>query len=616
MLAPYAGAALPDVAISPSDRFMLIFTSGTTGAPKAVMMSQGRLCGWGNALATNFGLSPDDVCYSVMPLFHSNAAVAGFTNIVASGAVAVLRRRFSASGWLDDVRKYGVTFFNYVGKPLTYILATPERPDDAENPLNFAFGNEAAPLDIDRFAQRFGCIVVDGYGSTEGGANMSKSIDTPPGALGKPVAANVDVRIFDPETMRRVPAREVRRDGPVRQRRGSDRRDGERQGLGRVRGLLQQRRSQRRTHARRHVLDRRPRLPRRRRVLLLRGPQLRLAPRRRRELRGRAGRERAGASPVRRAVRGVRGARGRRRRRRDGRAPPARRARRSTRTSSSRSSTQQADLSPKWVPRYVRISVGLPSTATQKVLEARAAPRALGNRRRRCGGDPGGSASSGRSPPRTRPSCARSSRRGAATTCSDERERGECRVLVLLAPRRRRPCRTARAAGSRVSCVAAERACTRRRASANASTIAAAVERAFGRVQQRVRREDLVERARELDVVADDRRAADRHAAPGRGPRAPRRSPRLVCSADDLRRALHEARLRRTPSAARRGRRNAPAPPERARGPTCATRSGPAADRDDHRPAGLGEASERAGCDRHRARMPRDPDGPRQGSRD
>jgi len=205
VIAPYAGAALPEIAVSPSDRFMLIFTSGTTGAPKAVMMSQGRLCGWGSALATNFGLSPDDVCYSVMPLFHSNAAVAGFTNIVASGATAVLRRRFSASGWLDDVRKYGVTFFNYVGKPLTYILATPERADDADNPLNFAFGNEAAPLDIDRFAQRFGCIVVDGYGSTEGGANMSKSADTPPGALGKPVAANVDVRIYDPETCEECP---------------------------------------------------------------------------------------------------------------------------------------------------------------------------------------------------------------------------------------------------------------------------------------------------------------------------------------------------------------------------------------------------------------------------
>ena len=199
-IAPYAGAPLPDIEVRPADAFMLIFTSGTTGAPKAVKMGHGRLTAYGSGLAANFGLGPADVCYSSMPLFHSNAAVAGFTNIVASGAVGVLRRRFTASGWLGDVRRYGVTFFNYVGKPLTYILATPEQRDDAENPVKFAFGNEAAPLDIDRFARRFGCYVADGYGSTEGGINMGKTPDTPAGSLGRPVAAEIDARIFDPET--------------------------------------------------------------------------------------------------------------------------------------------------------------------------------------------------------------------------------------------------------------------------------------------------------------------------------------------------------------------------------------------------------------------------------
>ena len=70
-LAPYAGAPLPDVEISPADVFMLIFTSGTTGAPKAVRMSHGKLNGWGSNLAGRFPLTPDDVCYSAMPLFHS-----------------------------------------------------------------------------------------------------------------------------------------------------------------------------------------------------------------------------------------------------------------------------------------------------------------------------------------------------------------------------------------------------------------------------------------------------------------------------------------------------------------------------------------------------------------
>ena len=68
-----------------------------------------------------------------------------------AAAPPLLRRKFSASGFLPDVRKYGVTYFNYVGKPLSYILATPEQPDDADNTLRIAFGNEAADLDIERF---------------------------------------------------------------------------------------------------------------------------------------------------------------------------------------------------------------------------------------------------------------------------------------------------------------------------------------------------------------------------------------------------------------------------------------------------------------------------------
>ena len=198
-LTPYAGAALPDVEISPGDIYMLIFTSGTTGAPKAVRISQGKMAAWGSHLAARFPLRPEEVCYSAMPLFHSNAQVAGYTAPLAAGATTVLRRRFSASGLLPDIRKYGVTFMNYVGKPLTYALATPERPDDADNPLIVAFGNEAAPLDIDRFARRFACIVVDGYGSTEGGINMSKTDDTPPGSLGVPIPG-FRAEIVDPDT--------------------------------------------------------------------------------------------------------------------------------------------------------------------------------------------------------------------------------------------------------------------------------------------------------------------------------------------------------------------------------------------------------------------------------
>ena len=191
-----------------------------------------------------FPLTPDDVCYSAMPLFHSNAAVAGYTAPIAAGATTVLRRRFSASGFLPDVRKYGVTFFNYVGKPLTYILETPAAPDDADSTLRIGFGNEAAPLDIDRFAQRFGCYVVDGYGSTEGGINMSKTDDTPPGSLGMPIPG-FRAEIVDPDTGVGVRPRRVRRARPPAQRRRRDRRDREPRRRRQLRGLLQQPRGQR-----------------------------------------------------------------------------------------------------------------------------------------------------------------------------------------------------------------------------------------------------------------------------------------------------------------------------------------------------------------------------------
>jgi fatty-acyl-CoA synthase len=83
---------------------------------------------------------------------------------------------------------------------LSYVLATPPRPDDADNPLKFLYGNEGAPRDLERFAQRFNVVVVDGFGSTEGGVAIARTPDTPDGALG-PLAdgvAIVDVDTAEP----------------------------------------------------------------------------------------------------------------------------------------------------------------------------------------------------------------------------------------------------------------------------------------------------------------------------------------------------------------------------------------------------------------------------------
>ena len=75
---------------------------------------------------------------------------------------------------------------NYVGTPLAYILATPEQPDDEDNPLRAAFGNEARDRDIEEFGRRFGCDVYDAFGSTEGAIIITRVEGTPLGSIGQP----------------------------------------------------------------------------------------------------------------------------------------------------------------------------------------------------------------------------------------------------------------------------------------------------------------------------------------------------------------------------------------------------------------------------------------------
>jgi fatty-acyl-CoA synthase len=186
----------------PSDLFMLVYTSGTSGDPKAVKCGHGKVAIAGVTMTQRFSLGPEDVCYVSMPLFHSNAVLVGWAVALGCRGSLVLRRKFSASQFLPDVRRYGATYANYVGKPLSYVLATPELPDDAANPLRAVYGNEGAPADVERFARRFDTVVMDGFGSTEGGIAIGRTPDTPPGALG-PLPPGTE--IVDVQTGERCP---------------------------------------------------------------------------------------------------------------------------------------------------------------------------------------------------------------------------------------------------------------------------------------------------------------------------------------------------------------------------------------------------------------------------
>jgi fatty-acyl-CoA synthase len=197
--APTTTAGFPTPA--PTDTFMLIFTSGTSGEPKAVQVANFMVVMAGSVLVDKYGLGADDVVYCSMPMFHSNAIMAGYAVSAASSAAFAVAE-FSARGFIDDIRHHGATYLNYVGKPLAYVLATPERPDDADNPLRFAFGNEASDRDIREFAQRFGCSVWDGFGSTENAIIITRNEETPPGSIGVPFDG---VAVYDRVTRTECP---------------------------------------------------------------------------------------------------------------------------------------------------------------------------------------------------------------------------------------------------------------------------------------------------------------------------------------------------------------------------------------------------------------------------
>ncbi|MEE1762415.1 long-chain-fatty-acid--CoA ligase [Streptomyces sp. SP18BB07] len=212
LLAPYAGAVPDPTRATPADRLLLYFTSGSTGAPKAAICSQGRLAAAGRALVDRFGVRRDDVHYVCMPMFHGNAVIADWAPALVAGAGVALRRRFSASAFLDDVRAYRATYFTYVGRAVQYLLATEPRPDDRDTPLRMGFGTEAGAVDAAAFEERFGVRLVEGYGSSEGGAAIQRTPGTPPSAIGR-AAPGDDLAVVDPETRKECPPAVFGEDG-------------------------------------------------------------------------------------------------------------------------------------------------------------------------------------------------------------------------------------------------------------------------------------------------------------------------------------------------------------------------------------------------------------------
>lgn len=181
--------------VEPEDLLLLLFTSGSTGQPKAVRVTQGRLA----AATVGTGIRRDDVLYLAMPLFHGNALFSGVAPAVGAGATMVLRRRFSASAFAGDLAAEGVTFTATVGRALAHVVSVAPSPAEAECRLRWVLAPEASPADVAAFERRFRCPVVTGYGSSENAVVLVPAPGLPPDALGV-APPGLDVAVVDPAT--------------------------------------------------------------------------------------------------------------------------------------------------------------------------------------------------------------------------------------------------------------------------------------------------------------------------------------------------------------------------------------------------------------------------------
>ena len=123
-----------------SDPFAIIFTSGTTGVSKGVLLPQNFAVQMGEMACVMVEYDDGDCLYNALPLFHGNAQVLSTMPALMSGARMVLGERFSASRFWDEVRLYGCTEFNFIGGIIPILLKSPPKPDDADNPLRAMMG--------------------------------------------------------------------------------------------------------------------------------------------------------------------------------------------------------------------------------------------------------------------------------------------------------------------------------------------------------------------------------------------------------------------------------------------------------------------------------------------
>ena len=194
----------------PHDISTVMYTSGTTGPSKGVLMPHAHVVLMAAMSASTMRLTEDDVYYVCMPLFHANGLFMQTIGSLVAGSSVVLARRFSASSWLDDVRESRATVTNGLGVMPEFIFRQPATPRDRDHRLRAMMAVPIAPEWGFAFAERFGVKIVQGFGMTECNIVAYTSLEDPlePGCCGPILDDWFEVRIVDPGTDEELPAGE------------------------------------------------------------------------------------------------------------------------------------------------------------------------------------------------------------------------------------------------------------------------------------------------------------------------------------------------------------------------------------------------------------------------
>jgi len=186
-------AGAPDTAPEPDipdvrggDVFLYIYTSGTTGYPKPAIVRHLRFTMGGVSLSQLLGVEPGETIYAPLPLYHGESLFVGFSPAFRAGGSFASRRVFSASAFLEDVRRHEAVAFVYVGELCRYLLRLPPSSHDRDHRVRVAAGAGLRPDIWTAFKERFGLArIIEMYGATEGNVAL-QNLDNRPGSVGKP----------------------------------------------------------------------------------------------------------------------------------------------------------------------------------------------------------------------------------------------------------------------------------------------------------------------------------------------------------------------------------------------------------------------------------------------